>query len=377
MVTILLFSWISLLSVVAADTLKRKDAIAGGSETSMPSGISTAVVAAATGPQQRQQQQQQQQRQQQEQQEQSHPAKALVRREEQLEHRTPDVLIQRTDAKAADQANIPRERASPGNAPHTLVEEALATQFKMGSVAAVEDASVADFPRLLRSGGPEGRGGVILLKSGEMQSSATVWAQAGPPGHNGAKGPQGEPGVQGRAGPVGEDANVTHLELSASRGPPGLQGDPGLPGDVGDRGPMGPPGPIGPPGDQGNFTAEQKLMFENYISRLGKAINNAKEMDFMEHHILAKRFANLQEHFAGLEAQLEADEAMVKELKQHSKNDLSGKIDDLLSEVGHTEHMLDKVKTDEKILLKEQEVLKEDELMRMQQMEGDRAAKLH
>jgi len=118
-------------------------------------------------------------------------------------------------------------------------------------------------------------------------------------------------------------------------------------------------------------------MFENYISRLGKAINNAKEMDFMEHHILAKRFANLQEHFAGLEAQLEADEAMVKELKQHSKNDLSGKIDDLLSEVGHTEHMLDKVKTDEKILLKEQEVLKEDELMRMQQMEGDRAAKLH
>jgi len=345
---------LGLLSTVCADTLAEDVAIAD---------TSAAGATEVAGQQQRQQMHQQQPQ-----------ARPLVRREEQLGHGLGDALIQGTDVKADEKAGIPRDQLSPQSTSPTLVEEALNQRFKAGVVSSVQSATVADLPQLLRHGGPEGRGGAILLKSGEMSDPVlpvhTIWAAAGPRGRPGAKGPPGEPGIPGRPGPYGTDANVTHLQLIRARGPPGARGDPGLPGDTGDRGPMGPPGPQGPPGMQGNITEEQKIMFENYISRLGKSINNAKEMDFMEHHILARRFANLQAHFGGLEAQLEHDEALMKEQREAAKKELDEQTSSLAGEVGHTTDLLEKVKDDEKVLMKEQQSLKEGELSHLQQMHG-------
>lgn len=310
----------------------------------------------------------------------SSPARVLVRREEhQNAHQSQDSFaaasVLEEAARGEDKAGIPREQFLPQSSGKTLVEQALATQIKMGSLAGVEVATVGELPRLLRQGGPEGRGGVILLKSGERQDPdtpmRTIWAPAGPPGKSGAKGAAGERGVEGPPGSYGEDANVTHMELVAARGPEGFVGPLGKQGDVGDRGALGPNGPPGPSGIMGNFTEEQKLMFDNYITRLGKALNNAKEMDFMENHILMKRFANLQSHFAGLEEELERDEAKIREEKVGDKQDLEQKEHDLDASVESTQHELQSVETAEHELQKEQDAFKQAELQHtFEQIQG-------
>mmetsp|Transcript_95842 Transcript_95842/g.200333 ORF Transcript_95842/g.200333 Transcript_95842/m.200333 type:complete len:303 (-) Transcript_95842:215-1123(-) len=180
----------------------------------------------------------------------------------------------------------------------------------------------------------------------------TVWTNPGPPGAAGVAGARGERGPQGDAGERGADVHVTHAQLLNARGPRGLKGPPGPPGDVGDQGPEGPEGPPGPPGIQGNFTEEQKVRFENYVSRLGRAINNAKEMDFMEHHILTKRFANLQAHFQRAEEMLENEEKKMRDTQDAGTGDLQDKVSKVKSDAERTKRDLEDIKAEDARLKK-------------------------
>jgi len=116
----------------------------------------------------------------------------------------------------------------------------------------------------------------------------------GPPGYRGAPGAYGKPGEPGK-------------NFDGDVGSPGFRGSEGPQGPTGDRGGTGQVGPPGSPGEKGQYNpmpAEYVRTLRSLYTKLDDHIQQAKELDRVEQHILHSRMQAVKDHFSKMQTAL-------------------------------------------------------------------------
>mmetsp|Transcript_26985 Transcript_26985/g.48783 ORF Transcript_26985/g.48783 Transcript_26985/m.48783 type:complete len:340 (-) Transcript_26985:97-1116(-) len=196
------------------------------------------------------------------------------------------------------------------------------------------------------------------IQSEKIEGVQTIYTRPG------AAGPPGDPGLIGLQGPVGppgppgDDSTGVTVNLAETIGETGPRGPQGAPGNAGHPGARGNRGPAGRKGMTTDFTDEQKAEFSEIVKKLNLALQHSADMDIVENTVLERRLKRLKNHFASIQGNLSRAEqellfATTKveaEVRQFLLEDLK---------VNKTILAAQKVKETEKIILKDEKMLKD------------------